>query len=66
MRGIHPDIIEALEGRGHSWSDIEKMTADEMFDEYCGWELGDPHWGVTLRRLLDNTRSAVARRDSTP
>lgn len=46
------DIYDALVGRGHSAAQIAGMTADERFDEYCGWHLGDRRWGQDLRATL--------------
>ena len=66
MSELSTRMLEALDGRGHTDREISRMSADEMFDEYCAWELGDPSWGRELRHLLDTTRAAVAVRGRQP
>lgn len=54
---IDPDVYDALQGRDISDERIEKMTANEIFDEFCEWE-GLVDWGPALRGILDRLRAA--------
>jgi len=51
------DVYDALQGRDIPDERIEKMTANEIFDEYCEWE-GLANWGPALRGTLDRLRAA--------
>ena len=49
------EVVESLHGREFVNEEIECMTADQAFDEYCLWN-GLIGWGPKLRRVLDQLR----------
>lgn len=55
---LNSAVIEALRGRGFSDDAIERMSADNMFDEYCMWN-GLSGWGADLRYMLDHVRAVT-------
>ncbi len=47
------DLQSALKNRGHTTSEIEIMSPEEKFDEYCEWH-GLIGWGPRLRGIMDD------------
>lgn len=45
-------IREALRGRRYTDAQIDAMPAEKIFDQYCGWVLGDTQWGANLRAVM--------------
>jgi hypothetical protein len=56
---IDPAVVEALRKCGHEETEIEKMTPEFAFNEYCEWH-GLIRWGDTLIRTLDSLRASAA------
>lgn len=56
---IPSNVLEALVKRGHGDADIEAMTAEEAFGEYCMWN-GLIGYGPSLIKALDGLRAASA------
>jgi hypothetical protein len=52
-------VLDALRNRGHSDEQIQKMSPEDVFDEFCQWE-GLLGWGPTLREALDDLRANKA------
>ena len=50
-------ILADLEERDLSHEDIERMTAEQLFEEYCCWN-GLIGWGDMLINALDQLREA--------
>ena len=40
-------VLHALEQRGHSHEQIEQMTGEQIFHEFCEWE-GLINWSAAL------------------
>ena len=45
------ELYEALAGRDLTDEQIEAMSPEQKFDEYCEWQ-GLTGWGPTLRRIM--------------
>lgn len=56
---INESLLGDLRERGHSDLEISEMTPEQAFDEWCGWELGDPYWGVEIRSIMSALRDAI-------
>lgn len=52
-----PRVLEALRERGNSDKEIEAMTPQTAFNEFCMWE-GMPGWGPVLWQIRDNLEIA--------
>lgn len=52
---LHPDVLEALHGRGHTEESIRLMAPTTVFSEYCEWN-GMIEWADTLLRVLKNAQ----------
>lgn len=52
------DALSDVAKRGHTYAEIERMTPEMFFDEYCRWH-GLIGWGDTLLRIADAIRSAT-------
>lgn len=57
LEGIPSDVLKDLRARGHTDAQIENMTANQAFDEWCTWH-GLVLWGSTLRTVLADLRAA--------
>lgn len=55
---LDPDLHEALKERGHYDEDIAHMSVEIAFDEWLGWQLGDPSWGSAIRAIQTNLKQA--------
>ena len=53
------DILSDLRDRGLSDAQLERLSADKLFSEYCEWH-GLIGWGSDLIRALDILRSIKA------
>lgn len=54
---LHEKIKEALETRVFNEYDIENMSAEEVFNEFCLWE-GFIGWGPALWNAMENIKEA--------
>lgn len=54
---ISEEILEALEKRGLTGEEIEKLTPEQVFIEYTEWH-GLRGWGKSLIGTLDSLRYA--------
>lgn len=57
LKKIPQNIIDDLKERGHSDKDIEQMSPERAFHEFCEWN-GLVGWASTLRNTLDSLRAA--------
>jgi hypothetical protein len=53
---ISATTLDVLKNRGHTLEQIEGMSPERAFNEYCEWHL--PGWGPTLRKTIDELRAA--------
>lgn len=60
-----PRVLEALRERGNSEKEIEEMTPQTAFNEFCTWE-GMPGWGPVLWQIRDNIEIAYGGQKETP
>ena len=58
LEAVPARIYDDLRQRGHSADEIEQMTAEQAFAEYCQWH-GLADWGDHLVQVLDALRSAA-------
>lgn len=58
----HDGVVEALKERGLDDTQIESMSADDLFAEYCNWH-GLIHWAPTLISALDSIKQYVHERE---
>lgn len=61
IKKLPSEVVDALRNRHHTDGEIEKLTPEEAFDEYCMWH-GLIDWGPTLRRLIEGTVKAQMKR----
>ena len=59
LEAVPARIYDDLRQRGHSADEIEQMTAEQAFAEYCQWH-GLADWGDHLVQVLDALRSEEA------
>jgi len=58
IKKLPRDVVHALKQRRHTEFQIEALTPEQIFDEYCQWH-GLLGWGETLRGVLDSARKAA-------
>jgi len=54
---VPPSALTDVAKRGHTYAEIERMSPETFFDEYCRWH-GLIGWGPTLWELAENVRNS--------
>lgn len=57
IESLDPEVLETLREMSRSDDDIESMSPEQAFSEYCNWH-GLINWGNRLLRVADNIRAA--------
>lgn len=57
LKDIPEQIVDANRERGHSDEQIQRMSAEKLFDEFCMWH-GLIGWGRTLYQLANQLKEA--------
>ena len=57
LKKIPQHILIDLRSRGHDDKDIQNMSPERAFTEFCEWN-GLINWAATLRSALDSLRAA--------
>jgi len=57
---IPADIIVDLKKRGYTDADIQQMSPQKAFSEYCRWN-GLSDWGNTLWNAVQDLQAAAAK-----
>lgn len=56
LKDIPPSVVDANRERGHTDAEMERMSAEDLFVEYCEWH-GLIRWGRNLFNLATNMKA---------